>query len=92
MTVLEAMALGRPVIGSRIGGIPEQVEDGVTGLLFEMGNAVDLAEKMDRFWGDASLRRSMGNRARQKVEQEHSLESHMEGLMDIYRQVLQGAA
>lgn len=48
MTVLEAYALGKPVIGARIGGIPEIVEDGVTGFLFKPGNQEDLAEKLSQ--------------------------------------------
>lgn len=46
VTILEARAAGLPVIGSRIGGIPEIVEDGKTGLLFEPGNPRDLAKKI----------------------------------------------
>ncbi len=46
--VIEAMALGRPVIGSRIGGTPEQIEDRVTGLLFEPGDDQDLAMRVRR--------------------------------------------
>ena len=46
MILPEAMLHGKPVICSRIGGLPEIVDDGVTGLLFEPGNAEDLAEKI----------------------------------------------
>jgi len=92
MTILEAMALARPVIGSRIGGIPEQVEDGVTGLLFEMGSAAELAEKMDQLWQNRSLRRLMGKAARSKLEREYSLKKHLDGLMRIYRELLEGPA
>ena len=56
MVVLEAMAFGKPIIGSRIGGIPEQVEDGKTGLLFEMGNVEQLARKMKILAEDNELR------------------------------------
>jgi glycosyltransferase involved in cell wall biosynthesis len=41
------MSLGKPVIGSRIGGIPEQIRDGVEGILFEPGNVQELANAMD---------------------------------------------
>ncbi len=47
MVILEAMAMGKPVLGSRIGGIPEQGEDGKTGFLLEMGDKEALANKMD---------------------------------------------
>ncbi|MFH2124042.1 MAG: glycosyltransferase family 4 protein [Pseudomonadota bacterium] len=84
MVVLEAMAFGKPIIGSRIGGIPEQIEDGKTGLLFEMGNVAELAAKMELLAGDAELRDQMGRTARRKVEQEYSLAVHNQSLLAIY--------
>ena len=60
MVLLEAMALGKPVIGSRIGGIPEQVEDGVSGFLFEMGNVAELAERMREISENKELRLRFG--------------------------------
>ena len=60
ITSVEAMAAGKPVIASRIGGLPYTVNDGVTGLLFEPGNPVDLAEKIARLLDDPALRRQMG--------------------------------
>lgn len=84
MVVLEAMAMGKPVVGSRVGGIPEQVEDGKTGLLFEMGSVNDLARKMGLLTNDPSLRREMGKAARAKAEEEYSLKQHCVGLLEIY--------
>lgn len=84
MVVLEAMAFGKPIIGSRIGGIPEQIEDGKTGLLFEMSNTAELAEKMEILAGNAELRNQMGRAARRKLEQEYSLAEHNHELLDIY--------
>ena len=46
-SVMEALAMGKPVIGSRIGGIPELIEDGVTGYCYEAGDAEDLARKLE---------------------------------------------
>ncbi len=88
MVVLEAMAHGKPVIGSRTGGIPEQIEDGKTGLLFEMGNANELAEKMDDLAADAELRKTMGLAARKKLEKEYSLAEHNRRLLTIYFELL----
>lgn len=85
MSVLEAMAYGKPVVGSRMGGIPELVEEGRTGLLFEAGNADELAAMLDRLMASAELRRQMGTVARQRAETVFSLESHNAGLMDIYK-------
>jgi len=88
MVVLEAMALGKPVIASRIGGIPEQVEDGKTGLLFDMGNGSELAHKMMVAWESPELRKRMGMAAREKLEEEYSLERHCTDLLHIYKDLL----
>ena len=89
MTVLEAMALGKPIIASRIGGIPELVEDGKTGLFFEAGNVEELKEKMLSLWRDRELRDEMGRAAREKAEREFSLERHCEELLRIYKKLLE---
>ena len=60
ITSVEAMAAGKPVIASRIGGLPYTVSDGLTGLLFEPGNAFDLAEKIGRLMDEPQLRNEMG--------------------------------
>ena len=88
MVVLEAMALGKPVIGSKTGGIPEQIDEGTTGLLFEMGNAEELAEKMRFLASDSILRSAMGRAARTKLEREYSLTRHFRQLLTIYEEVL----
>lgn len=56
-TCLEAMSYGVPVVASRVGGLPEYCLDGECGLLFEMGNSVDLAEKIIALASDSALRR-----------------------------------
>jgi glycosyltransferase involved in cell wall biosynthesis len=88
MVILEAMALGKAVIGSRIGGIPEQVEDGVTGLLFEAGNVGDLKAKMESLIGSPERRATMGVAARRKAEREYSYDSHGKQLLDIFSSLL----
>ena len=92
MVVLEAMAHGKPVIGSRIGGIPEQIDDGVTGLLFTMGDQWELATKINLLMTDATLCRRMGLRAREKLEREYSLENHFSQLIDIYENLYAATA
>lgn len=88
MVVLESMALGKPVIGSNIGGIPEQIDDGETGFLFEMGNSVELSKKMRILIEDKELRISMGRAARAKFEREFTLAKHCSTLMAIYNDLL----
>ncbi|MBN2070322.1 MAG: glycosyltransferase family 4 protein [Candidatus Krumholzibacteriota bacterium] len=66
--LIEAMASGKPVIGSKVGGIPFLIRDGENGFLFEKGNASDLAAKLEILLGDESIAKEMGERARQYVE------------------------
>ena len=91
MSVLESMAYGKPVIGSRIGGLPEQVEDNKTGFLFQMGNVEELKEKMILLAKNKELRREMGKAARKKLEKEYSFEAHGTKLMKIYEDLLAGS-
>jgi len=88
MSILEAYAYGKPVIGSRIGGIAEMVEHGRTGLQFAPGNATELADCMQTLWLDEPLRTRMGLAARDKVEREYCAEVHCEQLMGLYRRLL----
>ncbi len=69
-TSVEAMASGRPVVASRIGGLPATVADGATGLLCEPGDEADLAHKLETLLNDAELRRRMGLAGRRRFEEE----------------------
>jgi glycosyltransferase involved in cell wall biosynthesis len=88
MVVLEAMAAGKAVIASRNGGIPELVDEGKTGLLFEVGNADELRTKMRILASDAALRAEMGRAARAKVKIDFSINKHNEQLLRIYESVI----
>lgn len=72
MVLAEANACGRPVVGSRIGGIPCFVRDGDNGLLAEPGDAGSLAAAIERLLGDPALAASLGERGRQRVQCEHA--------------------
>ena len=69
-TAVEAMGCGKPVIASRLGGLPWVVEDEITGLIVTPGDPMDLAEKMTRLMDDRSLRQRMGRAGREKFEAE----------------------
>jgi len=90
-TVKQSLAVGRPVIGARIGGIPELIDNGVDGMLFVPRSAEDLAAKIESLLDDRSRVEAMGAAARKKVEEQFSPDQHYEGLMDIYRN-LRGTA
>jgi glycosyltransferase involved in cell wall biosynthesis len=89
ISILESFASGKPVIGSRIGGIPEMIDEGVNGYLFEPGNVDDLREKLELILSLSGKEISkMGQAARRKVEEKYNPGLHYEKLMDIYRRVL----
>lgn len=84
MVTLEAYALGKPVVASRIGGIPESIDEEETGLLFEPGNASELAEKIQILAGDKKRCEEMGRRGRAKIEQISA--EHYDRLMQLYQE------
>jgi glycosyltransferase involved in cell wall biosynthesis len=87
----EAMSHGIPAVASRIGAIASLVDDGEDGLLFEPGDAVDLAEKIERLWGDPDLCRRLGAVARAKVCRLWSPDRHFEALRAVYAQLARSA-
>lgn len=88
MSVLEAMAYGKPVVGSRMGGIPELIEDGQTGFLYDAGNVDALNAVLGKLMSSSELRQQMGAAGRLRVKTLFSLEKHHAGLMDIYNTVI----
>jgi glycosyltransferase involved in cell wall biosynthesis len=88
MSVLEAMAYGKPIIGANIGGIPEQVRDNVEGRLFEAGNPESLAQVMDEMAQSSSERHALGKFARKRLVDTYSLTSHHQKLISLYKELL----
>jgi glycosyltransferase involved in cell wall biosynthesis len=87
LVVLEAMASGTPVIASRLGGVPEIVEDGVTGFLVEPGNAEELRERLEELLGDRSLVARMGRRARELVVERFTWRACAERCLAAYEEL-----
>lgn len=88
MSVLEAKAAGTAVVGADIGGIPELIEDGVDGVLFEPGSTTGLVAALRRLEGLGV--EALGTAAREDVERRFSHAAHLERLEDIYRSVMRG--
>lgn len=86
--VIEAAAAGLPAVASRIYGLTDAIQDGVTGLLHRPGAASDISGLMSRLAGDAALRTEMGLRARQRAEQEFSAERLTTELVRTYERLL----
>jgi glycosyltransferase involved in cell wall biosynthesis len=82
---LEAATFARAVVGTRIGGTPEAVEDEVTGVLVERSDAPALARALERLLGDAELRRELGRRAAQAVAGRFGAERVLPQLLAAYR-------
>ena len=82
MSVLEAKACGKPVIGARIGGIPELVRHGLDGFLFAPGDADDLARVLGVF--EQCDLAALGQRARRDAERRFSPAAHLQALTEIY--------
>ncbi len=89
-TVLaDAMMRAKPVVCSRIGGLPEIVDDGVTGLLTAPGDAADLAAKVRHLWEDAEGCRRMGRAGREKAIREYSPPRYYGRLMAAYQEAVE---
>jgi colanic acid/amylovoran biosynthesis glycosyltransferase len=88
VVLMEAMALGVPVVAPRVAGVPELVEDGVSGILFAPADWSALAAALVRMLRDAALREKMGKAGREKVAAEFEVEKACEPL---YRRFLEGS-
>jgi glycosyltransferase involved in cell wall biosynthesis len=88
LSVLEAMAYAKPVVASRIGGIPELVRDGSTGLLFTAKDGVELSRQIRTLLYNPKLRTRLGEEARRIVETEYSLDRHGAALVALYESLM----
>jgi glycosyltransferase involved in cell wall biosynthesis len=91
-TLLDAMAMGLAVVGTRAGGIPEAVEDGVTGLLVPPGNSEALGDAIVRLLGDPAARARMGTAGQARVAARFGVDRLVEGTLATYRRVRPAAA
>ncbi len=90
LAALEAMSCGVPVIASRVGGVPEVVVDGETGLLAPVGDVAAMAAHVVRLLADAPLRARLGAAARRRAETVFPLEATVERYEALYRRLLEG--
>lgn len=90
--ITEGARAGLATVTSRVGGIPYLIEHGVTGLLFEAGDADGLARQLSALAKDATLRKHLGARLHQKAVEEYSLESTVNRQLEIYKVILRRQA
>jgi glycosyltransferase involved in cell wall biosynthesis len=88
--ILEAMAMGKPVICSRTQGQVDVIQDGVTGIYVPVGDPVALREAMLSLWNNPQSAQAMGARARAYVEQHHTLESFASNVRTAVKMSLVG--
>ena len=88
LVILEAMAAARPVVATRVGGVPDLVEDRVTGFLVPPNEVEPLVDRMFRLLGDRELRETMGRRAREVSRNRFQRDRVAARYHEIYREVL----
>jgi len=88
LVLLEAMAAGLPIVASSVGGIPDVVQDGVTGLLVPPADGERLHGRLAVLRDDAALARRLGLRAREIALQRYSMRSMSDAYLDLYRSLL----
>ena len=84
LVAIEASAYGRPVVASRVGGLPELVKDGGTGFLFDRGDIVGLAERLRLLLTDRNLAGKLGAAGHERLSELRSPAHHLERLLAVY--------
>lgn len=88
VAVLEASACGRPVVVASVGGLPEVVEDGVTGVVVPPRDPARTADAIERLVTDAALRERMGRAGRERVAQRYDWERCVDRMIELYGSVV----
>lgn len=92
VAVMEAMAAGLPVVATRVGGVPELVVDGETGLVVEPDDAPALASALQSLAGDRARRGALGRAGARRIREHFSAEVIARRMVDLYEELLHGAA
>ena len=85
---IEAMKLGKPVIGAKSGGTAELIQDGWNGFLYQLANAEDLAAKIEVLYGDRRLLMSMGRQAQEWSQRTLNLETYASDLINVFQEAI----
>lgn len=87
LTMVEAMASGKPVVATAVGGIPEVVEDGVTGFLVPSGDPQALARALQTLLSNPGLRIAMGQAGRRRAENLFDIKAHVHAMENVYQEL-----
>jgi glycosyltransferase involved in cell wall biosynthesis len=88
VSAIEALAAGRPVVATRVGGVPDVVREGEDGFLVEPGDVDALAERLARLAADPELRERLGAAGRARVIPRYSVERLVDDVDRLYRSLL----
>jgi glycosyltransferase involved in cell wall biosynthesis len=88
VSAIEALAAGRPVVATRVGGLPDVVREGEDGFLVSPGDVDELADRLERLAADEELRRRMGEAGRERVLPRYSVERLIDDVDALYRSLL----
>ena len=88
--LLEAMAMEKPVVASRVGGIPDLLEHGINGFLVRPGNVEELTEALKKILTDKGLAESMGKQGRKRIKEQFSADVMAQSVEKLYRELLTG--
>jgi glycosyltransferase involved in cell wall biosynthesis len=89
VVAIEALAAGRPVVATAVGGVPDVVREGVDGFLVEPGDLVGLAERLERLAADPELRARMGAAGRARVVPRYAVDRLIDDMDTLYRALLE---
>lgn len=92
VSAIEALAAGRPVVATRVGGVPDVVRDGVDGFLVEAGDVEGLADRLAELARDPELRRRLGAAGRARVVPRYAVDRLVDDTDRLYRSLLSAAA
>lgn len=90
IVIIEAMGLGRPVVATAAGGVLDIIDDRVTGWLVPPRDAHQMAQVIKQLWQNQAEATLVARRAQQRIQERFSVEQHVAGVQQVYRQVLAG--
>jgi glycosyltransferase involved in cell wall biosynthesis len=90
IAAIEAMAMGKPVVAARVGGLPEVVIEGSTGRLFPPGDVSALSQAVVQLFQEPAVRLAMGRSGRERARRVFDLDKTMSQLETIYHSILAG--
>ncbi len=92
VSAIEALAAGRPVVATRVGGVPDVVRDGEDGFLVDAGDTDELADRLEQLARDPALRERMGEQGRERVLPRYAVARLVQDVDELYRSLLSEAA